>query len=326
MAQNKGKILVVDDDPTLRAGLKRILGGRGYSVETAGTAEEALVVLTHEQFDLVLTDLQMPGMDGMALLGEIKRRSPHTPVVMLTAYGSMETVIQALRGGVSDFITKPFRPDELISIVEREIARHARVTPAAAPPVLGLQLSVQQLEEISSLLAGLRAEIAARCVLLIEGTGHLIDAKGVIEDLNVAALATLVAGDFAATAGIASLIGEEDAFRLNYHEGERYSVYSAQVAPDVFLVIVFGQEIKLGSVLYYSKSVIARLRELLATVPRGVSIPSQEPGQIVTAEVDETVSQPEAVYSLEEILQSGLLGEDALKALEAQFANLWTQS
>ncbi|MCX7680866.1 MAG: response regulator [Anaerolineae bacterium] len=323
MAQNRGSILVVDDDPTLRAGLKRILGSRGYAVETAGTAEEALVMLAHGPFDLVLTDLQMPGMDGMALLGEIKRRLPHTPVVMITAYGSMETVIQALRGGVSDFVTKPFRPDELVNIVEREIARQAR-KPVTAPPVVGLQLSVPQLEEISNLLAGLRAEIAARCVLLIEGTGHLIDAKGIIEDLNVAALATLVAGDFAATAGIASLIGEEDAFRLNYHEGERYSVYSAQVAPQVFLVIIFGPEIKLGSVLYYSKSTLARLREIIAEAPPAPPAPVAPVQEQAAAVVMEESHAPEAVYSLEEILQSGLLGDAALKALEAQLANLWT--
>ncbi len=355
----KGNILVVDDDATVRSGLNRILDAQGYAVETASTASEALEMLSHHPFDLVLTDLQMPGMDGLELLGEIKGRTSNMPVVMITGHGSMDTVIQALRRGVSDFVNKPFHPDDILNIVDREVALHRQETPDRAPSVFGLQLSPQQLDEIDRLLAQLRAEVGARCVLLIEGTGHLIDAKGIIEDLNVSALATLVAGDFAATAGIASLIGEEDSFRLNYHEGDQYSVYSAQIAPDVFLLVLFGQEIKLGSVLYYAKNILPQLEEVVTqaapptptptptpppaptatptTSPSPSSSPSPSPSPSPqpepTPDLPTTPSQapsempastPSETFSLEEIVDSGLLDDQALDALDAQFTSLWT--
>ncbi len=342
----RANILVVDDEKGVREGLKRILATHDYAARAAGDANEALDMLAGDSFDLVLTDLQMPGMDGLDLLEEIKRRSPQLPVIIITAYGTMDVVIQALRHDVSDFVTKPFRAEEILTIVDREVARHEAVAPMedmGAP--LGLQFSSQQLDEIEQMLAQLRAETAARCVLLIESTGHLIDAKGVIDDLNVAALASLVAGDFAATSSIASLIGEDDAFRMNYHEGEYYSVYSAQVAPQVFLLIIFGQDIKLGSVLYYAKQVVPDLREVASQgVERPpstaeaapVSTPTVEPDQERASAAPQRPASPpddgadaggsesDDLYTLDEIQAAGLLDENALDALDEKFADLWS--
>lgn len=311
-------VLVVDDDPVVRESLQRLLGKRGYAVETAGTAEEALLLLEQKLFALVITDWQMPGMDGLALLRRVKERLPHTPVVMITAYGSTETVIQALRGGVSDFVLKPYRPEELLQIVEREVARHRQAVPAGLTSGIGARLSREQLDELDILLAQLRLEVGARCVLLVEGNGYVIVTKGYIEDINVTALAALVAGDFAAASGIAALLGEDGSFRLNYHEGERYSAYSAQVTPEVFLVIIFGPDTRLGVVLHFARQVIPQLREVIArTPPPPLEVeagppegppPSEERGRL---------------YTLEEIRRSGLLEADVLAALDAQFGRLW---
>lgn len=312
-------VLVVDDDPVVRESLQRLLGKRGYAVETAGTAEEALLLLEQKLFALVITDWQMPGMDGLALLRRVKERSPHTPVVMITAYGSTETVIQALRGGVSDFVLKPYRPEELLQIVEREVARHRQAVPAGLTSGIGARLSREQLDELDILLAQLRLEVGARCVLLVEGNGYVIATKGYIEDLNVSALAALVAGDFAATAGIATLLGEDGSFRLNYHEGERYSAYSAQVTPEVFLLIIFGPDTRLGVVLHFARQAVPQLREVIARTP-------PPPSEISEAGPPEGPAPPEErgrLYTLEEIRQSGLLEADVLAALDAQFGRLW---
>ncbi len=305
-------VLVVDDDPVVRESLQRLLGKRGYAVQTAGAAEEALALLEKKGFALVITDWQMPGMDGLALLRRIKERLPYTPVVMITAYGSTETVIQALRGGVSDFVLKPYRPEELLQIVEREVARHRQAVPAGLSSGIGTHLSREQLDELDILLAQLRLEVGARCVLLVEGNGYVIATKGYIEDLNVSALAALVAGDFAASSGIASLLGEDGSFRLNYHEGERYNAYSAQVTPEVFLLIIFGPDTRLGVVLHFARQAIPQLREVIAQAPQ--------------AGLPERPSPPEErgrLYTLEEIRQSGLLEADVLTALDAQFGRLW---
>ncbi len=323
---NRATILVVDDDAVVRDSLRRILSRAGYQVETALAAEEALLALSEKPFDLVLTDLQMPGMDGLELLDEIKSRSPQTPVVMITGHAVTETVIQALRRGVSDFMTKPYKPDELLVIVERETSKRKPPETAAAPPaVLGLQLSVSQLDEIDHILAELRAETAARCVLMIEGTGHVIEAKGVIEDLNVSALAALIAGDLAATAGIASIIGEGDAFRLNYHEGQRYSVYSSHLAPDVFLLIVVGQEVKSGMVLYATRRALPRLREIVEQA-KAAPLPLRvAPGAAPAGAISDTAAPAaeEPLFSFDQIIGSGLLDEEALSALDQQFQDLW---
>jgi CheY-like chemotaxis protein/predicted regulator of Ras-like GTPase activity (Roadblock/LC7/MglB family) len=313
--------------------LRHILGQDGYAVETAQTAEEALEVLPQIPFSLVITDLQMPGMDGLELLAQIKRSSPETPVVMITAHGSMDTVIQALRHGVNDFVNKPFKPADLLNIVHRESKSPEAVAPSSPAAVLGLQLSARQMDRIDQHLAEMRLETGARCVLLIEGNGYLISAKGVIEDINVSALATLVAGDFAATAGIASVIGEQDAFRLNYHEGEQYSVYSAQVAPDVFMLVIFGQEIKLGSVLYYARNILPKLQGIFKRVessPPDETAPPRAPESAPTevasappAELEASTPAEEELFSLDDVMESGLLEEDLLANLETQFASMW---
>lgn len=326
---SKATVLVVDDDASVRDSLQRVLSRQGYVVDVTGTAEEALVLLAEKSFELVVTDLQMPGMDGLELLDEIKRYVPATPVIMITAYAATDVVIQALRRGVSDFVTKPYNLDDLLIIIEREVSRRrqaeeagaptaAAPADAGAPALLGQQLSPGQLDEIDRILAELRAEASARCVLLVESTGHVIDAKGVIEDINVSALAALVAGDFAATAGIASLIGEGDAFGLNYHEGQRYSVYSAHLAPDVFLLVVFGQEVKSGLVLYVTRQALPRLREI---VDRAPAVPAAVPEAVSPMEMPAGETGP--LYSLDELKASVLLDDDALAALDEQFKGLW---
>ncbi len=258
-----GNILIVDDDPVLRELIERLLGKQGYLVDTASTAEEALKHLQSQSADLILTDLQMPGMDGLTLLDKIKERSSQTPVVMVTAHGSMEIVVQALRRGASDFVTKPFKSDELITIVAREVSRKQEKDPVGTAYGISSHITEEQFDHIDRLLAELRAQTNARCVLLLEGNGYTIDAKGIIEDLNVSALSALVAGQEAATSSIASLIGEGDAFRLNYHEGDRYSIYSAQVVTGVFLLTIFGQEAKSGMVLYFTKQMLPELKDIL---------------------------------------------------------------
>lgn len=331
----QARILVVDDDDLARMGVQRVLSREGYAVMEAASAEQALERLRQQRFDLVITDLQMPGMDGFELLQALKQRGSQLPVVMLTGHGSMETVLQALRHGVNDFLTKPYQPEELLAIVAREVARYRKSLPPGADATLGLRLPAADLERLDQLLAELRAEVNARCVLLVEGNGSVITSKGALQEINVGALAALVAGDFAATAGIASLIGESDAFKLNYHEGETYSVYSAQIIPGVFLLIIFSQDIKLGAVMYYARHTLEKSQVILEHLAGPALPPAEVP---FTAQVDTaptltaspvSASEPEPepenqeLYSLEQMLVGGLLGPELLDNLDQQFKSLW---
>jgi len=123
------RVLVVDDDPDLLKLLEIRLRRNGFGVETAGSGDAALATLERMQPDVVLTDLKMQAMDGLALLGEIKRRFPLLPVILLTAHGTIPDAVQATRKGASAFLTKPFDNDELIRCI-REVADVELASPA----------------------------------------------------------------------------------------------------------------------------------------------------------------------------------------------------
>jgi nitrogen regulation protein NR(I) len=127
------RILIADDEASLRKVLSAALKREGYEVLTVKSAEEALEALeastspdTGEPFSLLVSDVRMPGLDGMQLLGRVKRRFKDLPVVMLTAHGTVDLAVQALKQGAFDFITKPYERDELIAVVKKAIAHRDR--------------------------------------------------------------------------------------------------------------------------------------------------------------------------------------------------------
>jgi len=120
----KRTILVVDDEQDMRELLQRSLEpDLNCRVATAGTGEAALKKLAETPFDLVLADIKMPGMDGLELLGLIKHHHPQQTVVMMTAYGAVETAVTAMRHGAHDFIVKPFEYDALVVRLEKALER-----------------------------------------------------------------------------------------------------------------------------------------------------------------------------------------------------------
>jgi DNA-binding NtrC family response regulator len=123
-----GSILVIDDEIDMQHLLKRSLEpDLGCRVETASSGEIALQMLAKRQFDLVLADIKMPGMDGLELLELIKRETPDITVVMMTAFGSIDVAVDAMKNGAYDFITKPFDHDALVLRLEKALERSALV-------------------------------------------------------------------------------------------------------------------------------------------------------------------------------------------------------
>jgi two-component system response regulator PilR (NtrC family) len=113
------KILVVDDEEIIRESLSFVLKKEDYNVDEAGNGKAAHDLLLKESFDLVITDLEMPGMKGLELVEEIKKLNIQTSIIIITAYGSLETAIAALRSGASDYILKPVEFDELLIKIKR---------------------------------------------------------------------------------------------------------------------------------------------------------------------------------------------------------------
>jgi DNA-binding NtrC family response regulator len=119
------RVLVVDDEPVVVNSVRRTLSRRGYQVEEAFSGHEALNRILNEMYDLVLLDMRMPDGNGLELLPTIKKHRPTLPVVMVTGYASIDTAVEAIQRGASDYVAKPFTPDELYAAASKAIHRSA---------------------------------------------------------------------------------------------------------------------------------------------------------------------------------------------------------
>ena len=127
-------ILIVEDEARMRRLLELDLGEAGFHTFSAADAEKGLDLLRREQIDLVLTDLKLPGMGGLEFLQAAKRLNGALPVVVMTAYGTVETAVEAMKAGASDYVLKPFALAEMRLVVQKEldVRRSARRKPHAA--------------------------------------------------------------------------------------------------------------------------------------------------------------------------------------------------
>lgn len=119
----EAKILVVDDEKIMRDLVQRILNKAGYQVETKDNGEAALERLAEDDFDMVISDVNMPGVGGFELLKEVKKQYPQTAVIMMTGYADTFTIKDALMFGADEYITKPFKHYEVTVVVERALWR-----------------------------------------------------------------------------------------------------------------------------------------------------------------------------------------------------------
>ncbi len=119
-------VLIVDDEPNVRKVLGALLEQSGYTTTRAESAAEALRLVRAHDPDLVLTDLKMPAMDGLQLLAELRRDFPEIPVVMLTAHGTVETAVEAMKRGAHDFLTKPFDRRNVVEVIGKALAQAGR--------------------------------------------------------------------------------------------------------------------------------------------------------------------------------------------------------
>jgi two-component system response regulator HydG len=125
MNREERHILVVDDEASARSGLERLLVSEKYKVSTADSGEAALALVEASPPDLLVTDLRMPKMDGIALLEELRRRGNDIPVIVATAFGDIQNAVSAMRAGADDYLTKPIEFDALLVAVEKALSQHA---------------------------------------------------------------------------------------------------------------------------------------------------------------------------------------------------------
>jgi len=121
IVESTAKVLVVEDDEVLRQLLMDVLSDQDYQIEAAETGEEGLRAMEQDVFDIVLLDINLPGMDGMDVLRLVPARQPDAQVVMMTAFGTVDTAVEAMKQGAFDYINKPFSTDELLLTITRAL-------------------------------------------------------------------------------------------------------------------------------------------------------------------------------------------------------------
>jgi DNA-binding NtrC family response regulator len=156
MARNR--VLVVDDEKNQREIYTMILEDDGYNVTTAQSGEQALRFARESQFDLVLTDYKMTGMDGLTLLGELLKLDPSIIVVMMTAHGSVESVKDALRGGAFDYLEKPIDRDQLLKVVRNALERLNRID----DEIIGSSEEMERVKKMTLKVAGSLSTVLIR--------------------------------------------------------------------------------------------------------------------------------------------------------------------
>ncbi len=123
MGTTKARILVIDDEAIVHESCSRILTEEGYSIDSAYTGQEGFSKIEAGSYDLVITDLKMPGISGMEALKKIKDDNPDIGIIMVTGYSTAETAVEAMKLGAFDYLPKPFTPDELITVVSKALEK-----------------------------------------------------------------------------------------------------------------------------------------------------------------------------------------------------------
>jgi CheY-like chemotaxis protein/anti-anti-sigma regulatory factor len=218
-AQRANRVLVVDDEESVRITTAAILEQEGYEVATAESGREALASAARSHYDLVLTDLRMDDMDGMALLHELQARHPNVVTVVLTGYASIESSIDALRQGVYDYLVKPCMVEDLKRTVRRALEhreQRMQISELSTPvveiwdgvllvPLVGTLDDKRSAQLSTALLEAVRSEGAR--VVLVDITGctvvdtftaaHLINAVRSVRLLGADAVVTGVSAHIA---------------------------------------------------------------------------------------------------------------------------------
>jgi CheY-like chemotaxis protein len=338
-------VLVVDDEEKivffLRESLEEL--GQQFKVATARSAEEALDKIDDQPYDLVISDLCMPGIDGLQLLETIKERSPGTRFILMTAYGSDEVETRAQSLEAYKYITKPFHVSDLLTV-----ARQALDEPATSRD-FSPSLADQQVEEIERALSNLRFEVGAQCAFLADRRGRIVSEVGLSQGMEPGTFLPLVAKSLATTSGLAEYLNDEETFNLQFYEGRKYDIHSTAVDEDHFLTLVFDrrkQPSRIGMVWLYAKRATEDLLQILMATGE-VKKSAGSSGPIVHGEVPHDTSEDllpptaakadsdpadnpktqgpvatndkkEGTFGIEEALRKGLIDEEFAQLLQGE--------
>jgi len=183
----KIRILVVDDELSMREFLSILLEREGYAVTAAGSAEEALRMMESDPFDLVLSDVNMPGLSGMELLARIKEKSPETAVLILTAFSGAEQAVEAMKLGAYDYVCKPFKNEEIKQLVKNALEKQGlkrenvllKKSVSERDSFCGMIGKSQRMRELFDMIRKVAASQSNVLILGESGTGKELAARSI---------------------------------------------------------------------------------------------------------------------------------------------------
>ncbi|HDJ28727.1 MAG TPA: sigma-54-dependent Fis family transcriptional regulator [Proteobacteria bacterium] len=180
------KVLVVDDEEVIRKGICRVMEGRGYQAESSESGFGAIEKLQKAPFNIVITDLKMPGMDGIEVLKAIKILQPDVPVIIITGYSTVDTAVDAMKNGAFDYIAKPFTPKQIIEMVEKALEQRTvqmqRAHPAVGPSLNGFEIFIGESEAMQKVYSRIKQVAPTDSTVLItgqSGTGKELVARAI---------------------------------------------------------------------------------------------------------------------------------------------------
>ncbi|MFP4344586.1 MAG: response regulator [Anaerolineales bacterium] len=309
------RVLIVDDEPNVTLVLANSLSklNRDYIVETTNSGTEALQMLQEHRYALVITDYKMPEINGLDIALAIRKLSPGTQVVLMTAYGTEDLHEILGRVKLDGYLDKPFTLAQVRAIVEQAVGRASQQV--TAPPG---QISID--DEIYRQLELLQSETGARCVMLLTSGGYPIEVVGAHDALDITSVGALVAANFMAAVELSRLLGNDSIFKSSYHEGPDYNIYSYDVNGEMLLGVIFGLESRPGAVWFYTKQVAASLADFHPPEVSDIALPEDlssgidrelaflfDQGDEGTTENDGGQAEEAGLLDLQEAIAAGLI-------------------
>lgn len=263
------KILVVDDHYEMLEFLRSMLelSNKGVEVLAVPSAEEGLLELRRTLFDLVITDVRLPGMSGFDLVRKTKAIKSDTPVIMITAYSTAEGRKEAKELGVLRYFPKPLDTDEMLTAVHE--ALYGKSAVISKSQALQIEAAAQIVpNRARKRLESLRTDTGAAELLLAKAAGEIIMQVGDGRIKDAAKLMTILANNLEDSYLLAQELGSREPFTLQYHAGETMELYVANVGRDYFLAMFFDMQARrgrIGTVWVFAQRAIKDLKSLLPT-------------------------------------------------------------
>ncbi len=294
------RILIVDDEPKVAFFFQKNLEmvDKSYQVKAVNSGSEALVEIQADPYDLMITDLRMPGMNGLELLRQVRQISPQTQTILVTAFGGYNVWREADQLQVFRSLSKPLKIPELVTSVREALAQ-----PDKLPNGAVVVMSGENFEAIARRLEMLRVDVGAHAVVLADTTGHVLVENGMLPKLDISSTLALLGGTMAASSALTEQLHYPQTVHLTYYEGPPYDLYIVSLGKHFFLTIFFDRRqsasnpSRIGIVWLYTRRILDELLELLGKGSTDRTTVDRDFADSLRGELDNLFAAPPAPKS-----------------------------